>query len=143
MKSRGLLLLVVVDADEVSGLSIRLPRDVEPAGAGEELVGILTTAEEVDEALKLLRVLGADVGCLAVYVLRVTDTTNVGVDTRVAVAGVDDDGAADGPSGRLQQVAAAVGEVVDYLWRRNVVGVLAEVEEFRQQKVFREFDVFH
>ena len=58
--------------------------------------------EEIDQALELLRIARADVGSLAEEVLRVTDTTHEGIDTRVAEAGVDDDGA-DYFSGRFQE----------------------------------------
>jgi len=53
----------------VAGLAGGVPGDVEPAGAGEELVGVFTTAEERDETLELLRVAGADVGGAALKVL--------------------------------------------------------------------------
>ena len=43
----------------------RTPGDVEPAVAGQQLVGVFTGAKEVDQALELLRVLGADVSSLA------------------------------------------------------------------------------
>ena len=84
--------------------------------------------------LELLWVLGADVGSLAQYVLRVADTTDLPVVGLVAVAGVDDDGA-DTPSGRLQQVQAAILQVEHDLRRWQVVGVLLQIEEFRQFKV--------
>ena len=51
--------------------------DVEPTIAGEELVGVFMVAEEVDQALELLRVLGPDVGSLAHQMLRVTVTQKV------------------------------------------------------------------
>ncbi len=38
-ESRGLLLFIVPNPDEVAGLAGGVPGDVEPAGAGEELVG--------------------------------------------------------------------------------------------------------
>ena len=62
---RGLLLFVVTDADIVAGQTEGLPRDVEPAGAGQELVGILTVAEERDQVLELSWIFGTDVGSLA------------------------------------------------------------------------------
>ena len=74
---------------------------MEPAGAGQELVGVFTSAEEVDQALELSRVLGADVGSLSQQVLGVLDATYQSVGARVAEAGVDDDGT-DHLSGRLQ-----------------------------------------
>ena len=63
-----------------------IPRDVEPAVAGEELVGIFTGLEEGDEALELLGVARADVGGLTDEVLGVGDATDKGVDTGVAEA---------------------------------------------------------
>ena len=63
-----------------------IPRDVEPAGGGKELVGIGAGAKEGDEALELLRVFGADIGGLTKEVLRVLDATDKGVDTGVAEA---------------------------------------------------------
>ena len=67
-----LYLFVVAEADVVAGCGVGVPGDVEPGGAGQELVGIFATAEECDKALELLRVLGTDVGGLAKQVLRVT-----------------------------------------------------------------------
>jgi hypothetical protein len=63
-----------------------IPRDVEPAGGGKELVGIFTSLEEGDEALELGGVFGTDVGSLAKKVLGALDATDEGVDARVAVA---------------------------------------------------------
>ena len=37
--------IVVIDPDEVAGRGEGIPRDVEPAMAGEELVGVLTGFE--------------------------------------------------------------------------------------------------
>ena len=72
-ESRGLLLFVVPNPDEVARLGEGVPGDMEPAGAGEELVCVLTTAQEVDQALELLRVAGADVGGAALKPLRLND----------------------------------------------------------------------
>ena len=58
------MLFIVTETDEVAGLGEGSPGDVEPVGAGEELVGELTSAEEVDKALELAGVFGADVGGL-------------------------------------------------------------------------------
>jgi len=71
---RGLLLLVVPDADIMSRRSEGNPGDVHPSRASQELVGVFMVAEEVDQALELLRVLGTNVSSLAQQVLRVTDT---------------------------------------------------------------------
>jgi hypothetical protein len=56
------------------------------------LVGEFVSFEEVDQALELLRVLGANVGSLAEQVLRVLGTAHMAVDVLVAEAGVDEDG---------------------------------------------------
>ena len=87
------------------------PGDVEPAGAGEELVGMFTCLEERDEALELPRVLGADIGSAALEVLGILDAAHEGVDARVAEAGVDDDGTADGLAGGLQQITTTIDHV--------------------------------
>ena len=97
------MLFVISYPDEVAGRTEGSPGDVEPAGAGQELVGIFRIAEERDQTQEQGRVFGADVGSLTEEVLGVPDTANEGVDTRIAEAGVDDDGAADGLAGGLQQ----------------------------------------
>ena len=114
---------------------------MEPAIAGQELVGIFTCLEERDEALELPRVLGADIGSAALEVLGILDAAHEGVDARVAEAGVDDDGTADGLSGRLQQLAATVGHVGYLQDGRHVIWVLLPVAELRQSKVLRKLDV--
>ena len=48
---------------------------MEPAGAGQELVGQGVGFQEVDQMLELLGVLGADVGSAALQVLGVSDTS--------------------------------------------------------------------
>jgi hypothetical protein len=92
---------IIPDPDEVAGLGEGTPGDVEPAIAGEELVGEFVSLEEIDQALELSRVARADVGSLTEEVLRVTDTTHEGIDARVAEAGVNKDGT-DHLSGRFQ-----------------------------------------
>ena len=131
----GVLLLVVTDADIVAGWTEGSPRDVEPAIAGEELVGKGLGFQERDKALELGWVFGADVGSAALEVLGVLDTANESVDARIAEAGVDDDGTADGLAGRLQQQAAAIDHVGHLLRRRNVGRVLAGVAELCQRKM--------
>ena len=134
---------VIPNADIVTGWTEGRPRDVEPAGAGEELVGMFTCLEERDEALELPRVLGANVGSLTVQVLGVLDAAHEGVDTAVAEAGVDDDGAADGFAGGLQQLAAAIGHVGYVLDGWDVLRVLLPIAELRQGKMITESCVFH
>ena len=60
----------------MAGCSEGGPGDVEPTITGEELVGQGVMAEEIDQTLEMLRVLGADVGSLAEEVLRTVDTTD-------------------------------------------------------------------
>ena len=109
---------------------------MEPAGAGQELVGVFTGAKEVHKALELAGVLGADVGSLALQMLRVANATNEGVDTGVAVAGIDDDGT-DHLAGGLQEHQTAIGHVYHVLHGGLVVGVLAEIAELAKFKVGR------
>ena len=101
---------------------------MEPAGGGQELVGIFTGLEEVHEALELAGVLGANVGSLAKEVLRALDATDEGVDARVAVAGIDDDGT-DKLAGGFQEHQAAIGHVRHVLHGGLVVGILAEIKK--------------
>lgn len=88
---RGVLLFVVANPNIMPRCNEGVPRNVEPAVAGKELVGVFASAEKVDQALELARVLRADVGSLAKKVLGVLDTTDDSVDARVAETGVDDD----------------------------------------------------
>lgn len=109
---------------------------MEPAIAGEELVGKGVGLQERDQVLELGWVFGADVGSLAKKVLGVLDTANESVDARVTEARVDDDGTADGLAGRLQQHQTAIGQVSHLLRRRNVGRVPAGVAELCQRKMW-------
>ena len=105
-----------------------IPGNVEPTGAGQELVGVFTGAKEVNKALELLRVTRANVGGLALQMLRVANAADQGVDARVAVAGVDDD-RANHLAGGLQEHQTAIGHVRHELHGGLVVGVLAEIKK--------------
>ena len=120
---------IVSNPNIMAGRAERTPRDVEPAGAGEELVGVFAGAEEVDQTLELARVLGADVGSQTEQVLRVRDATHMAVDILVAEAGVDEDGA-DHLPGRFQEHHAAVDHVRHVLQRGLVARVFSHVDEF-------------
>ena len=120
---------VITNLDEVARLGERTPTDMEPTIAREELVGVGVCLQEVDQALELSRVARADVGSLAEEVLRVSDTTHEGIDTRVAEAGVNKDGTGYF-SGRLQEHQTAVGHVRHVLHGGFIVRVFAHVEEF-------------
>ena len=106
----------------------RISRDVEPAGGGQELVGVRAGAKKVDKTLELLGVARADVGSLTKEVLRALDTTDEGVDARVAEAGVDEDWT-NHLAGGLQEQQAAIGHVHHVLHGGNVVGILAEIKK--------------
>ena len=114
------ILLVVPNPDEVAGCAEGVPGDVEPAGAGEELVGVLAGLQERDETLELGRVAGADVGSLAEAVLGIGDAADLAVHLVAAEAGVDEDGA-HLKAGGLQEHQAAIGHVGHGLHRRNVL----------------------
>lgn len=64
-ESRGYLSFVVSNPYVMPWCSKWFPGDVEPTIAGQELVGVFTITEEIDQALELVRVLGANVGSLA------------------------------------------------------------------------------
>ena len=121
----------------MAGWGEGVPGDVEPAAAGEELVGELPGLEEIDQALELGRVFGTDVGGLAEEVLGVADTADLAVHGVTTESGIDDDGADDDP-GRLQQLVTAIGHVHHILHRRDVLRVLAQMEELIQLKVLGE-----
>ena len=59
------MLFVIPNPDIIARRAERTPRNVEPAVAGQELVGVFTRTEEVDKVQGLLRVFGADVSGLA------------------------------------------------------------------------------
>ena len=143
----ALFLFVIGNSNIMSRNAEGIPRDVEPTCGGQQLVSQIVRLEEVHEALELAGVLGADVGSLALQMLRVANTTNEGVDARVAVARVDDDGA-DHLAGGLQEHQAAIGHVHHVLHGGLVVGVLAQIEKLAQTEVGRqprviELCVFH
>ena len=134
-------LLVVPYSDKVAGLGEGVPRDVEPAGAGEELVGEGVMAQEVDEALKMSGVARTDISGLTEEVLRVLHAAHQRIDIGIAIAGVDDDGTDRRASG-FEEHQATVGHVDEVLRRGFVTRVFLGVQEFLQSKMQREFD-FH
>ena len=143
----ALFLFVIPDSDEAAGLGEGSPRDVEPTCGGQQLVGQFVRLEKAHKIKELAGVLGADVGSLALQMLRVANATNEGVDARVAVARIDDDGT-DQLAGGLQEQQAAIGHVRHVLHGGNVVRILAEIKKFAKFKVGRqprviELCVFH
>ena len=102
---------------------------------------MFTCLEERDEGLELPRVLGADVGSAALEVLGILDAAHEVVDARIAEAGVDDDGAADGLSGGFQQLVTTIGHIGYLLDGGDVLRVLLPIAELAQLEVLRQLDV--
>ena len=138
----ALFLFIIPYSDIIPRLAEGIPRDVEPAVASQELVGIGADAKEVDKALELLRVFGADVSGLTKEVLRALDTTNEAVDAGRTEAGVDEDGTNKLASG-LQEHQAAIDHVHHVLHGGLIVGILAQIKELAKLKVITELCVFH
>ena len=62
----------------MAGSGKGVPGDMEPVGAGEELVGEGVGLEEVDKALELSRIFRTDIGSLTDQVLRIPDIAHLG-----------------------------------------------------------------
>ena len=105
----------------MAGLTEGSPGDVEPALAGEKLVGLFVDHQKRDEALKLCWVFWADVGGTALKVLGGPDATDERVYPDASETAIDDDGTADSLSGRLQEHQATEGQIDNCLHWRNVV----------------------
>ena len=131
-------LFVVAEVDVVAGRGVGVPGDVEPGGASEELVGEVVVAEEVDEALELSRIFGADVGGLTDKVLRVFYPAHLAIDGIVTEARIDDDWPDDG-SCWLQQHQATIGQICHSLHRGDILGVFFQIQKLAQIKMRREF----
>ena len=63
-----------------------VPGDVEPVGGGQQLVGIVAGAEEVDQTLELRRIFRPYVGSLGKKMLGVADAPHLPIVRLVAVA---------------------------------------------------------
>ena len=68
------------------------PGDVEPSGAGEQLVSLRVALQKFYQLLELSRVARPDVGSLPEQMLRVINATNQSVHPTAAKPRVDDDG---------------------------------------------------
>ena len=75
----------------MSWLGERIPRDVKPTIAGQELVSIGTDLQELHQMLELGRIFRSDVGSLAKQVLRVRYSTYLAIDGIIAKTGIDND----------------------------------------------------
>ena len=81
-------------------LSEGIPRDVEPIGADEELVGVLADLQKIHEWPKLCRGFRTDVGSLTDEVLGIAYTAHFAIYGLRAEAGIDNNRTYD-KSGRL------------------------------------------
>ena len=131
------MLFIISDADVVAGRREWIPGDVEPAGAGKELVGVLPFLEEIHERRKLGRIFRVDVCCLTDEMLGAGDTTNLAINCLASKSGVDDDRACDESRG-LQQLMASIGKIHNNLHCRYVLRVFAEIKKLAQLEVSRE-----
>ena len=119
-------------------LGERIPGNMEPGGCRKELVGEVVGLEEINKALELSRILGADIGGLTDEVLRVLYPAHLAIDGLVTEARIDDDWPDDG-SCWLQQHQAAIGQIRHDLHRGNVLRVLLQIQKLAQFKMRREF----
>ena len=94
----------------MAGLGEGVPGDVEPGGAGEELVCEGIGFEEVDETLELRWIFRADVGSLTYEVLRVLNAPYPAIDSFISKSRIDDD-RPHNLACRLQQLITAVGQI--------------------------------
>ena len=120
----------------MAGWGEGIPGDVEPAVAGEELVGVLADLQELHELPELGCVARADVGSLADEVLRVVHSADFAVDRLAPETGIDDDGA-DQDAGRLKQQITAESQICHDLHSGDVLGILPKIEELAQTEVRR------
>ena len=79
-------LLVIPYSDVMARDAEGFPGDVQPAIAGQELVGKLVSFQEIDQALELGRILRTNVGSTALKVLRVLNTTHAAVHVGITKA---------------------------------------------------------
>ena len=110
----------------MAGLGEGVPGDVEPGGAGEELVCEGIGFEEVDETLELSWILRTDVGSLAYEVLGVFNAPYPAIDSFIPEARIDDDGAND-LTGWLQQQMTAIGQIRHNLHRGDILRIFLQI----------------
>ena len=119
-------------------LGERIPGNMEPGGCRKELVGEVVGLEEINKALELSRIFGADIGGLTDEVLRVLYPAHLAIDGLVTEARIDDDWPDDG-SCRLQQHQTAIGQIRHDLHRGEVFRVFLQIQKLAQKKMRREF----
>ena len=103
-------------------LGERIPGEVEPGGAGKELVGEGVMTEEVDEAQELGRIFRTDVGSLAEKMLGVRYAPYPAIDGFISEARIDDDGAHN-MAGWFQKLMTAASQIRHDLHRGNVLRI--------------------
>ena len=121
----------------MAGWGEGVPGDVEPSGAGEELVCEGIGFEEVDETLELRWIFRADVGSLTYEVLRVLNAPYPAIDGLISKSRINDDRPND-QSGRLQQLMTAVSQIRHDLHRGNILRIFLQIQKLAQLKVRRE-----
>ena len=136
-------LLVIPYSDIMARDAEGLPGNVEPAVAGQELVGKLVSFQKIDQAFELGGILRTDVGSTALKVLRVFDPTYAAVHVGITKAGVNDDGTADSLAGGLKQITATINHVCNLLNGGIVLGVLLPIAEFCQSKMHSQNSIVH
>ncbi len=124
----------------MSWLSEGIPRNMKPVGAGEELVGVLPVFEEVHEFCELRRIFRTDVGSLTDEVLGVLHATHLAVHSFTTETRINYDGSHE-ESCRFQQLMAAISHVRHILHRGDILRIFAQVEEFAQTEMLRQFYV--
>ena len=83
----------------MAGRGERIPGNMEPVGAREELVGEGVGLEEVDETLELNRIFGADVSSLTNQMLGVANAPYSMIDGLITEPRVDNNWPNDGSCG--------------------------------------------
>ena len=125
---------IVTDADIVAGLGERVPGDMQPVVARQQLVGVLPLLEEVHKRLELRRVFRADVGSLTDKVLGVADTAHLAIHGLATETRIDDDRPHYEPR-RLQQLMTAISQICHDLHRGDVLGVFVQIQELPQKEM--------
>ena len=95
----------------MAGGGKRFPGDVQPAVAGQELVGKLVGFQEFYQPMELGGVFGADIRSLTLKMLRVLHSTYTAVHIGITETGVDDDGTANSLTGRLKQISTTIHHI--------------------------------
>ena len=127
---------IVTDADVMAGLGERIPRDMQPAVARKQLVGVLPLPEELHERLELRRVLWTDISSLADEVLEIADTAHLAIHGLTTETRVDNDRPHYEPR-RLQQLMTATSQICHDLHRGDVLGVFVQIQELSQKEMRR------